>query len=131
MSNKPILKGWRDTTTGLWRVPLQPSAPTPKYEFTSHIKTREDAITNVYELPSDEKTIRYLHACAGSPTNKYWLKAIKGDNYATWPNLTTDAVNQHFPESNETNQGHMQGIKQKIRSTRDKKQPLTYQLDNG
>ena len=48
VSNKPILKGWRDTTTGLWRVPLQPSSPTPKYEFTSHNKTREDAIANVY-----------------------------------------------------------------------------------
>ena len=40
-------------------------------------------------------------------------------------------MNQHFPESSETMQGHMRGIKQDIRSTREKKQPLTYQLDNG
>ena len=106
-SNKPILNGWRDTTTGLWRVSLQPRAPTPKHEVTSHNKTIEDTIENVYELPSAEKTIQYLHACAGFPTNKYWPKAIKGGNYATWPNLTTEAVNQHFPESNETNRGHM------------------------
>ena len=39
-------------------------------------------------------------------------------------------MNQHFPESNETNQGHMRGIRQNIISTREKKQPLTYQLDN-
>ena len=57
VTNKPILKGWRYKTTGLWRVPLQPSAPTPKYEVTSHNKTREDAISNVYELPSAEKSI--------------------------------------------------------------------------
>ena len=101
------LKGWRDTTRGLWRVPLQPSAPTLKYEFTSHNKTREDAIANVFELPSAEKSIRYLHACAGLPTKGHWIKSIKGGNYATWPNLTTEAVNQHFPESNETNKGHM------------------------
>ena len=58
-------------------------------------------------LPSAETRIRYLHACAGFPTKKYWLKAIKGGNYATWTNLTAEAVKQHFPESNETNQGHM------------------------
>ena len=98
VSIKPILKGWRDKTTGLWRVPLQPNDPTPKHEVTSHNKTKEDTIANVYELPSAEKNIRYLHACVGFPTNKYWLKSIKGGNYATWTNLTTDAVNQHFPE---------------------------------
>ena len=36
-----------------------------------------------------------------------------------------------LPRSNETNQGHMWGIKQNIISTKENKQPLTYQLDNG
>ena len=57
VSNKQILKCWRDTTTDLWRVPLQPRAPNPKHEVTSHNKTREDTIANVYALPSAEKTI--------------------------------------------------------------------------
>ena len=57
-----------------------------------------DTIANVYKLPSAEKTIWYLHACAGFPTKKYWLKAIKGGNYATWHKLTTESVNQHLPE---------------------------------
>ena len=83
VSKKPILKGWRDTTTGLWRVPLQPHSPTTKHEGISHNKTKDYTIENVYELPSAENTIRYLHACAGFPTNKYWLKAFKGGNYAT------------------------------------------------
>ena len=94
-------------------------------------KAREDAIANVYELPSAEKSIQYIHSCAGLTTKSYSIKAIKGGNYATWPNLTAEAVKQHFPESNETNQGHMQGIKQNIISTREKKQPSTYQLENG
>ena len=93
VSKGPILKGWRDTTTGLWRVPLQPIAPPPKSEFTSHNKTREDVISNVYELPSGEKSIRYIHACTGFPTKGYWLKAIKCGKYATWPNITAEAVN--------------------------------------
>ena len=118
MSNKPILKGWRATRTGLWRVPLQTHAPTTNHEVIAHNKTRDDTISNFYKLPSAEKTIRYLHAFAGFPTKKYWLKAIKGGNYATWPNLTTEEVNQHFPESSETIKGHMRGIKQDIISTR-------------
>ena len=131
VSKGPILQGWRDTTTVLWRVPLQPIFPPPKCEFTSHNKDREDAIENVYKLPSAKKSIQYIHACSGLPTKSYWIKAIKGGNYATWPNLTAEAVKQHFPESNETNQCHMRGSKQNIRSTGEKKQPLTYQLDNG
>ena len=55
VSSRQILNGWRDTIKGLWRVPLQPIVPPPKYEFTSHNNTREDAIANVYELPSDKK----------------------------------------------------------------------------
>ena len=97
MYKKPILKGWRDTTTGLWRVPLPPHAPSTKHDGIAYNKTRDDTTENVCELPSAEKTIQYLHACAGFPTKKYWFKAIKGGNYATWPNLTTEAVNQHFP----------------------------------
>ena len=38
--NKPILKFWIDTTTGLWHVPPQPHAPTTKHEGISHNKTR-------------------------------------------------------------------------------------------
>ena len=59
------------------------------------------------------------------------LEAINGGNYATWPNLIAETVKKHFPESNETHQGHMLGIKKNIRSTKEKKQRLTYQLDNG
>ena len=33
-------------------------------------------ILNVYELPSIEHTIRYLHAAAGYPTKSTWLTAI-------------------------------------------------------
>ena len=33
VSKESILRGWRDTTTGLWRVLLQPNVPHPKSEF--------------------------------------------------------------------------------------------------
>ena len=58
-------------------------------------------------LPSIPHTIRYLHATAGFPVKETWLNAIKAGNYVTWPGVTTTAVRKHFPESDETQQGHM------------------------
>ena len=52
VSKESILRGWRDTTTGLWRVPLQPNVPPPKSEFIFLNKSRVEAIYNAYELIS-------------------------------------------------------------------------------
>jgi hypothetical protein len=41
-------------------------------------------------------------------------------NYATWPGITTKAVNRHFPEPVETKKGHMKKQRQNIRSTKQK-----------
>ena len=85
----------------------------------------------MYELPSVAETIRYLHACAGFPTKATWVKAIQNGNYATWPGLTIKAVNKHFPESDETQQGHMRSIKQGVRSTKKKKEPMEIKQEHG
>jgi len=52
------------------------------------------------------------------------VKAIRAGNYATWPNLTATNVSKHFPELDETQQAHMQSIKQGIHSTKERKQPV-------
>ena len=80
-------------------------------------KTTE-AINNVYDLPSIEPTIQYLHEAAGFPTKHTWTKAIKAGNYLTRPFLTVKNVNKYFPESEETQQGHMWGQQQGVRSTK-------------
>ncbi len=64
-------------------------------------------IANVYDLPSVNQTIKYLHAAAGYPVKDTWVKAINAGNYTTWPGLTAIAVRKHFPESDETQKGHM------------------------
>ena len=73
---------------------------------------------NVYSLPSIPQTIRYLHAAAGFPTKDSWIKAIKNGNYKTWPGITAEAVNKHFPESVETQKGHTKKQRQNVRSTK-------------
>ena len=75
--------------------------------------------------------MRYLHVCAGFPTKATWVKAIQNGNYATWPGLTIKAVNKHFPESDETQQGHMRSIKQGVRSTKKKKEPVEIKQEDG
>jgi len=75
-------------------------------------------INNVYELPSIEQAVRYLHAAAGHPTKHSWLKAIARGNYNSWPLITVSNVRKHFPESEETQFGHMRGARQGVRSTK-------------
>ena len=62
--------------------------------------------------------IRFLHVAAGFPTKATWTKAIKAGNYATWPELTMDAVKKHFPEAEETLKGHSRKIQAGICMTK-------------
>eukprot|EP00956_Cyclotella_meneghiniana_P019401 scaffold33215_cov93-Cyclotella_meneghiniana.AAC.1 len=74
-------------------------------------------MANVHDLPSTERVIRYLHAAAGFPTKATWLKAISKGFYSTWPLLTSKNVNKYFPESEETQKGHMRQMRSGVRKT--------------
>jgi hypothetical protein len=56
---------------------------------------------NMYELHSIKLTIRYLHAAAGFPVEKMWLKAIQQGNNNSWPLINIMNVARYFPESEE------------------------------
>jgi len=81
---------------------------------------KQETAANVYNLPSMLQTVRYLHAAAGFPTKDSWIKAIENGNYKTWPGITSKTVNKHFPESIETQKGHMKKQRQNVRSTKQK-----------
>jgi hypothetical protein len=70
-------------------------------------RSKQEVVANVYSLPLIPQTIRYLHAAADFPTKDPWIKAIKHGNYTMFPGITDKAVNKHFPESVETQKGHM------------------------
>ena len=78
----------------------------------------QEYLHNLYELPSIEPTIRYLHGAAGFPTKASWLKAICKGNYLSWPLINVKKVAEYFPESKETQKGHMRGQCQGVHSTR-------------
>jgi hypothetical protein len=139
VSEEAILTGWQCPHQKMWRVPLVPivtnlntdtllldhpsgldslnamyavsSSTVARNHVALHLGklAQRDHIHNVYELPSVEPTIRYLHGAAGFPTRASWLKAINHGNYLSWPLINVKNVTKFFPESEETQKGHMQG----------------------
>jgi hypothetical protein len=81
-------------------------------------KENIEQVNTVYDLPLIGQSVRYLHAAAGFPTEDTWIKAIKAGNYNTWPTITPTVIRHHFPESDETQKGHMKRQRQGVRSTK-------------
>ena len=106
-SEPPVLQGCKKKGTALWTVSVPQTT-----------KKKQEEIANVYNLPSIVQMIKYHHASAGYPVEDTWIKAINAGNYTTWPGLTAEAVRKHFPESDETQKGHMKRQRQGVRSTR-------------
>ena len=62
---------------------------------------------SVYDLPSTEQAIKWMHAVCGYPVKSTWLKAIKAGNYVGWPMLNERNVQKYYPETTETAKGHL------------------------
>ena len=56
----------------------------------------------VYDLPSTEQAIKWMHAVCGYPVKSTWIRAIKAGNYVGWPLLTERNVSKYYPETDET-----------------------------
>jgi hypothetical protein len=136
VSSGTILQGWQCKQTNLWQGPLIKNVqnnntdtvlcdrfPT---EFLPDRPLPSKAIHNVYELKTQPELVGYYHAAAGFPTKPSWLKAIKNKQYASWPGLTWEAVNKHFPESKETLKGHGRKARSGLQSTK-----IPAQIDNN
>ena len=117
---KPILQGWREKKLPhLWRFALKTN-DSGEQKYTTTNQKRPEA-HNVYDLPSVEALVRYMHAAAGFPVNSTWLKAIKNGNFESWPGLTYNNAAKYCPHSVETLKGHMLQSSQGVRSTKKKK----------
>ncbi len=128
VSRGAILQGWQCKQINLWRVPLVKDiknnntdtvlcdrCPT---ESSPDRPPPSNTIHNVYELKTQRKLVQYYHAAAGFPTKLSWLKALRNKQYASWPGLTWQAANKHYPKSKETLKGHGQKTKSGLQSTK-------------
>jgi hypothetical protein len=121
-TEEAVMTGWQDRETGLWRLPLTANVtnPTTDTQLLSQEQTNaivEEIVSNVHDLPSTEQVVKYLHAAAGFPTKSTWLKAINAGFYASWPMINARNVNKYFPESEETQKGHMRQKRSGVRKT--------------
>ena len=102
-----MLQGCKKKGETLWTVPIPQTT-----------RKKREEISNVHNLPSISQTVKYHHPTAGYPVEDTWIKAIKNGNYITWPGLTAAVVRKFFPESDETQKGHMKRQRQGVRSTK-------------
>jgi hypothetical protein len=79
---------------------------------------------SVYDLPSTEQAIEWMHAICGYPVKLTWIKAIKAGNYVGWPMLMEHNLQKYYPEATETAKGHLNQTRKNVRSTKEKPAPL-------
>jgi hypothetical protein len=83
------------------------------------IATFGETINSVQNLPSKTEHVRYLHAVLGFPTKETMLAAVRaGFLTSSCPSLNFTTINKYFPESNETQKGHMKHQRKGPRSTK-------------
>ena len=115
---EPMLIGIRDDK-GRYRIPLvqqrgrwQPRKPSKKARQALR------QANSVYDLPSIEQAIKWMHAVCGYPVKTTWSKAAKAENFVGWPLLTKKNINKYYPETDETPKGHMNQQRKNVRSTK-------------
>ena len=121
---KPILIVKRDER-GRYRIPLmqtrghwRPQTPTKKPK-----KFLQEA-NSVYDLPTTEEAIKWMHAVCGYPVKSIWFKAIKAGNFTGWPMLNKRNVAKYYPETTKTPKGHLNQTRKNVRSTKPKTRPF-------
>jgi hypothetical protein len=119
----PIWKGWRCRETGLWRVPLvetvnNVNTDTRLLQPEEMLQAFNQQTLSVYNLQSKSEVVKYLHAALGFPTKETLLATTRAGFLTSWPGLNVSAINKYFPESVETQKGHMKHQRQGVRSTK-------------
>ena len=52
---------------------------------------------SVYDLPSTEEAIKWMHATCGYPVKSTWIKAVKAGNFTGWPIISVRTVTKYYP----------------------------------
>ena len=117
---KPIRQGWIEKKLPcLWHFTLITNERGEQKYTTTNQKGPE--AHSVYDLPSVEALVCYMHTAAGFPVKSTWFKAIKNGNFDSWPGLIYNNAAKYFPHSVETLKGHMVQSSQGVRSTKKNK----------
>jgi hypothetical protein len=121
-SGDPIIVAPWCEDTGLWKMELDLDYKIFGREYPKHFIAGVNEANAIFDLPNTRHSLHYYHALAGFPVKDTFLDAVRAVNYATWPSLTTTLIAKHFPNSEETQKGHMKGQWKGIRSTKVREQ---------
>ena len=91
---------------------------------------------SLYVKRTTAQFVNHYHKVLFSPTLSQMKKAVSAGRLSMFPQLTMDILNKHPPNSIHTAKGHLDRIKQGIRSTKLKdftlhKEDMNYEPDNG
>eukprot|EP00804_Cyclotella_cryptica_P024517 CCRYP_014627-RA/>CCRYP_014627-RA protein AED:0.41 eAED:0.41 QI:0/-1/0/1/-1/1/1/0/236 len=121
---EPLLIGTRDKH-GCYRITLaqhkghwQPRHPSKKARHALR------QANSVYDSPSTEQAIKWMHAMCGYTVKSTWLKAVQAGNFIRSPLLTVRNIQKYFPETVETPKGHLNQSRKNVQSTKPKPIPL-------
>ena len=120
VSGEAVLRGWRDKDR-LWRVPMQDGVLPPGKSphqlpwdvnncgTSSTTSSTCHQLSRVFDLSTHAAVFRLKQ-----------LGSKQSANFVGWPLVTVENVNKYFPESEETQKGHMNHQRQDVRSTKPK-----------
>ncbi|KAL7552657.1 hypothetical protein ACHAWF_016316 [Thalassiosira exigua] len=83
-----------------------------------HVLPKEQ-VKNLFNLPSTEQRVAYIHACLGFPTKAAMLSAARAGRLLTIPFATVANISKLYPETKETPKGHLDQQRQRVRLTRE------------
>ena len=128
---KVIIIGKRNTTNGLWNVPLAPKeSARPATPEPPHGKRRHTANSALRDIKTKQDLSGYHHASNFSPTPSTFLRAIRNNHYHSWPGLTVSLVTKHLEKSLATSKGHLRMQQKNVQSTKISKDlPIAASLD--
>jgi hypothetical protein len=115
-TQKILMKGSMDFTTGIWRINLSQNK---NIYITAPAKPQIQSVNNVYSLRNTGALVNYLHNAMFKCTKSSLIHAVKKWHLATWPGFTEDSTNKHLKITPATAMGHMNQKRQNIRSTKE------------
>ena len=81
------MKEYRNSTNGLWDIPIPIHLTPPRKQHVSVIIQKQ---TNKQDL------IQFYHAACFLPTIATFIKAVKNGNFISWPGLTPNLIRKNL-----------------------------------
>jgi hypothetical protein len=111
LGTKTILTGYREPSTGLWRVKLD--------DHQQETQQANGGLANsIVPVGTIADTVQFLHMACFSPSTSTLIRAVETGNFATWPMFTSANIKKYLPKSEATTLGHLDQKRKNTQSTK-------------